>query len=412
MKISATLLGVLFALLAGSAASAQTGAQAGTCKNDASATASVDFVSEDLPAAGTALQTQNNPTIEVGLRKKIYLHVDKLADLLAEFDNCRLTQPTKQIVLYLDGLPIKDLTGTLPRPRADGFLEFYLVRTSAAKDAWNRIMSRPLSPTRLIPISIGYADQAPIRSGLSINFVIVPQWEAFLAIGFWVVVVAVFIGFAKTTSIIRDGSPTASFSLARTQAAWWFFIILGAFMFVAAATGDVNGALSGTALTLLGIGAATAGASAVVNSSQAGEQQAAEHRVQAQIADQTNQVAAIQAQVGQAGAAAQAAAQARLDAANAVLARKRSLLQQLRTPYEAENFLKDILSDADGISVHRFQMVAWTLVLSFIFAKQVFDTMAMPDFDANLLTLQGISAATYVGLKMAEPSVPKEARTA
>jgi hypothetical protein len=94
-----------------------------------------------------------------------------------------------------------------------------------------------------------------------------------------------------------------------------------------------------------------------------------------------------------------------------VLAHKRNLLQRVRTPFQAENFLKDILSDADGISIHRFQMVVWTLVLSFIFVKGVYNDMAMPDFDSNLLTLQGISAATFVGLKMAEPNVPKEART-
>jgi len=34
----------------------------------------------------------------------------------------------------------------------------------------------------------------------------------------------------------------------------------------------------------------------------------------------------------------------------------------------------------------------------------------MPDFDATLLGLQGISAATFVGLKMAEPAVPKAAK--
>jgi len=407
-KIADALLTLVLALALGATAAQ---AQSNDCKTDALSAATVDFVSKALPAPGVPLQTQNTPILRLALHDTIYLHVDKLSDLLAEFTACRST--TKQLVLYLGGLPIKDLTGTLPRPAADGFLEFHVVRTSAAKEAWDRIMSRPTSRSRVVSISIGYADQFPVRSALSVDFAIVPFWEALLAIGFWLLAIVIFLVLAAKTSIIRDGSATASFSLARTQGAWWFFTILGAFIFIVAITGEVNAALNGTALTLIGISAATAGASAVVNSSQAGETQAAEQRVQAQVAHQEQQVAAIaaQAQAAPAGDPAAAAAQNQLAQANALLAHKRNLLQRVRTPFQAENFLKDILSDADGISIHRFQMVVWTLVLSFIFVKGVYNDMAMPDFDSNLLTLQGISAATFVGLKMAEPSVPKEART-
>ncbi len=407
-RIADALLTLVLALALGAEAGQ---AQSNDCKTDALSAATVDFASKTLPAPGAPLQTQNAPIGRLGLRDTIYLHVDKLSDLLAEFDACRSS--TKQLVLYLGGLPIKDLTGTLPRPAADGLLEFHLMRTSAAKEAWDRIMSRPTSRSRVIPISVGYADQFPVRSGLAVDFAIVPLWEALLAIGFWLLAVVIFLVLAARTSIIRDGSATASFSLSRTQGAWWFFTILGAFMFIVATTGDPNAALNGTALTLIGISAATAGASAVVNASQAGDKQAAEQRMQAQVAHQEQQVAAIaaQAQAAPAGDPAEAAAQDQLAQANAVLAHKRNLLQRVRTPFQAENFLKDILSDADGISIHRFQMVVWTLVLSFIFVKGVYNDMAMPDFDSNLLTLQGISAATFVGLKMAEPNVPKEART-
>jgi hypothetical protein len=400
-KIANAWLTLVLALALGTAAAQ---AQSNDCKTDALSAATVDFASKTLPPPDAQLQTQNAPMVRLGLRDTIYIHVYKLSDLLAELEACRST--TKQLVLYLGGLPIRDLTGTLPRPAADGFLEFHVMRTSAAKEAWDRIMSRPTSRSRVIPISVGYADQFPVRSSLAVEFVVVPLWEAFLAIGFWLLAVVIFLVLAARTSIIRDGSATASFSLSRTQGAWWFFAILGAFMFIVATTGDPNAALNGTALTLIGISAATAGASAVVNASQAGEKQAAEQHMQEQVAQQEQQVAAIAAQ-----AQAVPAAQDQLAQANTLLARKRDLLLRLRTPFQAENFLKDILSDADGISIHRFQMVVWTLVLSFIFVKGVYNDMAMPDFDSNLLTLQGISAATFVGLKMAEPSVPKEART-
>jgi hypothetical protein len=47
----------------------------------------------------------------------------------------------------------------------------------------------------------------------------------------------------------------------------------------------------------------------------------------------------------------------------------------------------------------------WTLVLGGVFVWGVYRNMSMPEFDASLLTLMGISAGTYVGFKF--PEVPK-----
>ena len=71
------------------------------------------------------------------------------------------------------------------------------------------------------------------------------------------------------------------------------------------------------------------------------------------------------------------------------------------------NFIQDLVSDVNGVSFHRFQMLAWTAVLSFIFLKEVYNNLAMPNFDNILLGLQSLSAATYLGLKIPEPTVPK-----
>ena len=62
--------------------------------------------------------------------------------------------------------------------------------------------------------------------------------------------------------------------------------------------------------------------------------------------------------------------------------------------------LIDFLSDDDGLSFHRFQMFAWTIVLLCIFVTSVFKTLTMPDFDSTLLALMGISGGTYVGFKL------------
>jgi hypothetical protein len=401
MKVSACVLGVLLAMTAGSVANAQ------TCKNEASTSAKVDFVTKDYPKLSETPPAQTE-LVKVALNNTIYVHVNNLKALLTELNDCRPTQPNKQLVLYLDSLPLKDLTPTLTGAPDRGYLTFRILRTDAAKSVWNRIMGRPSAPQRQVAISVGFADQFAVPSGIAVELVIVPMGWAVLAAAFWLVAAGIFLAYVRTSSLIRDGSPTSAYSLGRTQAAWWFFVILGAFLFIVTTTGEINAALNSTALTLLGIGAATAAGAAVVNASKAGEKQQAEQRIQQQANEKAQELATVQAQA--AAAPTNQPLQTRLAAVNQELVVKNDLLQQVATSDQNENFLRDILSDADGLSIHRFQMVAWTLVLSFLFAKAVYDNMAMPDFDATLLGLQGISAATFVGLKMAEPAVPKAAK--
>ena len=74
---------------------------------------------------------------------------------------------------------------------------------------------------------------------------------------------------------------------------------------------------------------------------------------------------------------------------------------------QSEGFFRDIVSDANGVIFHRFQMVAWTLALAVVFVHEVYQNLAMPEFNATLLGLIGISAGTYLGLKTTEAVVPK-----
>jgi hypothetical protein len=75
-------------------------------------------------------------------------------------------------------------------------------------------------------------------------------------------------------------------------------------------------------------------------------------------------------------------------------------LKQKLAPASSTNILRDILSDDDGVSFHRFQIFAWTIALTCIFVITVWHDLAMPDFDAAVLALMGISGGTYIGFKM------------
>ena len=67
----------------------------------------------------------------------------------------------------------------------------------------------------------------------------------------------------------------------------------------------------------------------------------------------------------------------------------------------------DILSDANGVSFHRFQLFGWTVVLGIVFAVAAYRDLAMPIFDTTLMGLLGLSAGSSLGLKNPEPTIPK-----
>jgi hypothetical protein len=80
----------------------------------------------------------------------------------------------------------------------------------------------------------------------------------------------------------------------------------------------------------------------------------------------------------------------------------------------SEGFFVDILSDDSGISLHRFQNFVWTIIAMVIYIYRVINTTGgciLPELSDTLLTLTGISSATYIVMRSKEndPSV-QEAR--
>ena len=67
------------------------------------------------------------------------------------------------------------------------------------------------------------------------------------------------------------------------------------------------------------------------------------------------------------------------------------------------DFLTDILTDVDGITLHRFQAFVWTLVLGVVFVVGAIPGKGMPDnFTPQMLALLGISGGAYLGFKIPE----------
>jgi len=299
--------------------------------------------------AASAASTPAPDVPQVHLRDEISVTVDHLATLLQR-EQC--SRQHKKIVLYLDGRPLTDRAPYPPTNPASQALSFQLERKETSRDVWTHLLGRPTFKPQQVEVSVGLEDEYAVSSQRTVDLVAIPTGPFAAWCALFVALVASFWALAVKSNLLRDGgAPPANgrrcYSLARVQIAFWFFIILASYLFIGLVTGDYSTSITGTVLILMGISAGTAIGSSVIDT------------------------------VTTPGAAP-APVPAR--------------------PTSGKWWL-DILSDDTGVNFHRFQMAVWTLVLGIVFIQQVYVSLAMPQFDATLLGLMGISSGTYLGMK-------------
>ncbi|MBB6251498.1 hypothetical protein [Nitrospirillum iridis] len=219
-----------------------------------------------------------------------------------------------------------------------------------------------------------------------------PESQKTLAVGSVLMLVAVtaaLLWLSMSTDMLRDNTPSTfagvtsatgrplrrAFSLAQSQMAWWFVIVLAAYLYLFLVTGELD-TLTGQALCLMGLGTGTAMGAAMVEQNKTNPILAAYQSVLTQIADPATPPADL----------------------TALTATRDTLARQLAS----RDFVHDILTDANGISLHRFQTAVWTVVLGVLFVIETVVHRKMPDFDPYTLGVLGISAGTYLGFKIPE----------
>jgi hypothetical protein len=196
-----------------------------------------------------------------------------------------------------------------------------------------------------------------------------------------IVFIALFllaIVLQKKYGIINDTSSTKpkSYSYSRLQLLWWTFIVFASFITIALATGQIPD-LDTSTLILLGIGSLTTASARITD-----------------ISDQSNYDAATQT------------AETTSTPPPATLSKDQP----------SEGFLLDILSDKNGVSIHRLQAFMFNLIFGIWFIYQsvyhlkgigpkataaIIDHI-IPVISNNNLILLGLSAGTYVALKTTE----------
>jgi hypothetical protein len=168
------------------------------------------------------------------------------------------------------------------------------------------------------------------------------------------------------------------FSLARSQMAFWFFLVASAYLFIWLTTDRLDG-INEQMLGLVGISAGTALGVAFISAGKGPCRTIKEEQDRAKDAKLTP--------------AEQDAAQRRADRLIAQQERLKKYRPFMR-------LMDDWLTEDGAVSFHRFQMLAWTVILGSIFLIHVCANYAMPEFSGTTLALMGISSGTYLGFKL------------
>jgi hypothetical protein len=310
---------------------------------------------QTLQPAGMTSQNKVNPglNVAVGTPFNIKLNEDK---------NCAATKPLDQINLLINGIE----TGLHPlgcdpatREMAFSMSKEGVTASPVTNAAWDGILGRPWTTInsgfqrelKYTVIQPADSANAQILSSGKLKLLIANLDIGLVGAG---MVAALWIALAylgKKSGMLRDNGNQGytlqhrTYSLGRVQMAWWFGIVMGSYIFLWMISQEIP-TLSSQALLLMGISGATGLTSAGLNAG-----------------------------------------------------------MQKQLPVSGGKFFEDLLTDAYGVTLHRFQMLAVTIILGVMFIIHVANTLSMPEFDGSLLALMGIAGGTYVGFKIPETQV-------
>lgn len=270
----------------------------------------------------------------------------------------------KDVVLLFNNIPLPEFTAYVENMES-GVVRFEFFEDALTQENRKLLYNLKDGATKEIQLGIKAGNTSinyPPRA--NIFFEDVKYWSK---IG-WILIVAFLLFFLviiiKYKSLVKDSLPfvdsgeltrnKATYSFGKTQMAFWTFIVISSFIYIWAFTTDLN-SINDTALILLGISSITLAAGSVVNSQK--EDKAVANNSEAALVE--------------------------------------SRLSE-------GSFFKDILSDANGISINRFQAFIFNIVFGVAFMKSVIYDYSMPEFDETQLLLLGLSNGTYVFLKNTE----------
>jgi hypothetical protein len=256
----------------------------------------------------------------------------------------------------------------------DQEMTFILSRDTSNKSPWNMFYAYPYRQTvKIAKLQVGTKLKC-VTTEKEITIHIREPWMIWAGIACLVILGAVFVYLVKKKELLRDfmlfdgavkvvntyGPDQTNevlrhdipYSLARTQLAFWTLVVVFSLIFVWFNT-DTLGYITNTAIILLGISGGTSVIAKIIDVS---------HKNPDKL----------------------------MSAAD------------FKDGHKSKGLLTDIMSDEKGISVHRFQLVLFTVGLGVYFIWHVIYYLQMPEYSSTLLLLIGVSNTTYAGLKINE----------
>ncbi|MBG1267468.1 hypothetical protein [Nostoc sp. WHI] len=363
----------------------------------------VNFASPRICSVPPTLKTQqaiaDNGRNQVKMGDRIRVRVEELSTAATSATPQGSSFDPRQLVLYLNGYQLQDVHAEPISVMVQGenqkqildnnWLAFRLERTDSSETAWNALLGGTIKPSINTIVGVGCPGKLaiPVSDPLSPPQlkIVLFSWRFWLCFLLVIAIVLIFIRYGrdslrspgiegvysrkeviggeemlipKEIGIKREkrqwqiariflGSKELNrnpFSLSISQLAFWTFLIFAAYLMIYGMTGDYTNVLTGQSLILLGINSVTAFGTSLIDGHGNEKNKKGSKRI-------------------------------------------------------SQGFLNDILSDINGVNFQRFQTFIWTSAIGLFFVWEVIKNLAMPEFDDTLLTLQGISAATYLGLR-------------
>jgi hypothetical protein len=312
--------------------------------------------------------------------------------------------------LFIGGYLLSTIVPTAISPAGQEYVNFTLQMDTADSDDWKAwaaiIDTSRHSANAQLPLNLALVDTKEVfPSSAVVTIIAYPRNWPYILLGF-VVLLAALIWLAATTDLLRYtvGDPPSApqkspYSLGLTQMAVWFYLVVAAYVYICISTHQVHIAM-GSVLGLLGISSTTGLAAVFVDKQKETTSRSQRTVLVTERIALNTRISELLSTPITPGSSSEAELMQKKSRAAEVDA---ALTQLTPSPSGiSKNFFADILNDGEGISFHRFQIFIWTIVLGSVFVWSVYRNMSMPEFDASLLTLMGISAGTYVGFKFPE----------
>lgn len=348
---------------------------------------------------------------EGSLGDYIIVEVSNLQSLISENSD-----KDKKIILYINGLPIKGVFPVFIKDTLGKYskLEYYLNRSFESKEIWDILLRRPDLEDRSdkkVTVSVGFEDDTDLIADKdNFNLVIFKSGTIIIfLIGLIILLIITILLGIKTNMLREPGMIQESFlrkpySLALTQLAFWSFLVIASYFAIFIVTSQFP-PITGSVLTLIGISSGTALGSVLINYNKYSDAENKDNLISAEKTVLKLRIEEIDEQLSHKNKPVNSE-----ELRNEMEAKKIRYYELSKTQplipsdvlRKSKGFWKDLLSDSNGISLYRFQIAIWTLVIGFIFVIDVYNTLSMPQFDNTLLALMGISSGTYLGFKIPE----------